>query len=59
MTLSQGAYALPVWALLALGALGLLAFGFRGLCLQFGLLGDQGSTHTTAQHTVIDWDEDV
>ncbi len=59
VTLSQGAYALPVWALLALGALGLLAFGFRGLCLQFGLLGDQGSTHTTAQHTVIDWDEDV
>ncbi|WP_418514497.1 hypothetical protein [Deinococcus sp. RM] len=59
VTLSQGAYALPVWALLALGAIGLLAFGFRGLCLQFGLLGDQGSTHTTAQHTVIDWDEDV
>ncbi|AKH18427.1 hypothetical protein SY84_08185 [Deinococcus soli (ex Cha et al. 2016)] len=59
VTLSQGASALPVWALLALGALGLLAFGFRGLCLQFGLLGDQGSTHTTAQHTVIDWDEDV
>ncbi|NTY00775.1 hypothetical protein [Deinococcus sp. JMULE3] len=60
VTLSQGAYALPVWALLALGAIGLLAFGFRGLCMQFGLLGDQtGSAHTTVHHTVIDWDEDV
>ncbi|GGL01160.1 hypothetical protein [Deinococcus radiotolerans] len=60
VTLSQGAYALPIWALLAAGALGLLAFGFRGLCVQFGLMGDaSGSEHTTAHHTVIDWDEDL
>ncbi|GGS00755.1 hypothetical protein [Deinococcus sedimenti] len=60
VTLSQGAYALPFWALLAAGALGLLAFGFRGLCVQFGLMGSAGgSGHTTVHHTVIDWDEDV
>ncbi|UBV42378.1 hypothetical protein LAJ19_12215 [Deinococcus taeanensis] len=60
LTLTQGAYALPIWTLLAAGALGLLAFGFRGLCQQFGLLGDQsGSQSNPMQHTVIDWDEDL
>ncbi|ALW90070.1 hypothetical protein [Deinococcus actinosclerus] len=60
VTLSQGAYALPIWALVALAALGLLTYGFRGLCVQFGLMGDQGgAAQATVHHTAIDWDEDV
>ena len=60
LTLSQGAYALPVWALLGAAAIGLTAFGFRGLCEQFGLLGNaKPSVQNTTQHTSIDWDEDV
>lgn len=60
LTLSQGAYALPVWALLGAAAIGLTAFGFRGLCEQFGLLGSaKPSVQNTTQHTSIDWDEDV
>lgn len=60
LTLSQGAYALPIWALLGAAAIGLTAFGFRGLCEQFGLLGNaKPSVQNTTQHTSIDWDEDV
>ncbi|PIG98197.1 hypothetical protein AMD26_009775 [Deinococcus sp. UR1] len=60
LTLSQGAYALPIWALLGAAAIGLTAFGFRGLCEQFGLLGSaKPSVQNTTQHTSIDWDEDV
>ncbi|GGR67728.1 hypothetical protein GCM10008959_32330 [Deinococcus seoulensis] len=60
LTLSQGAYALPVWAVLSAAALGLMAFGFRGLCEQFGLLGTaKPSVQNATQHTSIDWDEEV
>ncbi|MFT2720094.1 hypothetical protein ACMT4L_08840 [Deinococcus sp. A31D244] len=60
LTLTQGAYALPVWAVLSAAALGLMAFGFRGLCEQFGLLGTaKPSVQNTTQHTSIDWDEEV
>ncbi|GAA0509368.1 hypothetical protein [Deinococcus depolymerans] len=60
LTLTQGAYALPVWALLGAAAIGLSAFGFRGLCEQFGLLGNaKPSVQNATQHTSIDWDEDV
>lgn len=58
-TLTQGAYALPVWAILSAAALGLTAFGFRGLCQQFGLLGASSGSKNTTQHTSFDWDEDV
>lgn len=57
-TLTQGAYGLPVWALLAAGAIGLSSFGFRGLCQQFGLLGAQPTPKNTTQQN-LDWDEDV
>lgn len=57
-TFTQGAYALPMWALLAAAAIGLTSFGFRGLCQQFGLLGTTPSPKNTTQHS-LDWDEDV
>ncbi|ANE45001.1 hypothetical protein SU48_13160 [Deinococcus puniceus] len=57
-TLTQGAYGLPLWALTSALAIGLTAFGFRGLCEQFGLIGK----HTVAEnatHQSLDWDEEV
>lgn len=57
-TFTQGAYGLPLWALTSALAIGLTAFGFRGLCEQFGLIGK----HTVAEnatHQSLDWDEEV
>ncbi|MVN88548.1 hypothetical protein GO986_17570 [Deinococcus sp. HMF7620] len=61
LTLSQGAYALPLWALLGAAAIGLMTFGFRGLCEQFGLLGAGSSSknNTVETATTVDWDEEL
>lgn len=58
LTLGQAAYGLPVWALLSALAIGLLAYGFRGLCQQFGLLGSSPLPKTTTQHG-LEWDEEL
>lgn len=57
-SLWQGAYGLPLWALTSALAIGLTAFGFRGLCEQFGLLG-KPSTPQNATQQSLDWDEEV
>ncbi|MFC6661459.1 hypothetical protein [Deinococcus multiflagellatus] len=62
LTLTQSAYALPIWALLSAVAIGLMAFGFRGLCEQFGLLGAGSSSakNTTVESAAtVDWDEEL
>ncbi|MFD1731806.1 hypothetical protein ACFSC4_13210 [Deinococcus malanensis] len=48
-----------MWALLTAGAIGLLAFGFRGLCEQFGLLGRGASAKNDTQDASLDWDDDL
>jgi hypothetical protein len=57
-SLMQGAYGLPLWALTSALAIGLTAFGFRGLCEQFGLLGKTSTPKNTTQQS-LDWDEEV
>jgi len=47
-----------VWALLALAAIGLAAWGFRGICMQFGLLGRRAAAET-APAAPVEWDEEV
>ncbi|WP_221090168.1 hypothetical protein [Deinococcus aquaedulcis] len=61
LTLTQSAYALPIWALLSAVAIGLMAFGFRGLCEQFGLLGAGSSSKNTTVESAatVDWDEEL
>ncbi|PTA67602.1 hypothetical protein [Deinococcus arcticus] len=61
LTLTQSAYALPLWALLSAVAIGLMAFGFRGLCEQFGLLGAGSSSKNTTVESAatVDWDEEL
>ncbi|MFC4640510.1 hypothetical protein [Deinococcus hohokamensis] len=59
VSLTQGAYGLPLWALLTAGAIGLIAFGFRGLCVQFGLLGRGASARNDTQDASLDWDDDL
>lgn len=58
-TLFQGAYGLPLWWLLSAGAVGLLALGFRGLCEQFGLLGQSRGTPAPSDPASLDWDEEI
>jgi hypothetical protein len=58
VTLSQGAYGLPVWALLCAVAIGLMSYGFRGLCQQFGLMGSAGMSRNATQ-SGLEWDEDL
>lgn len=58
LTLWQGAYGLPLQALLAALATLLAAYGFQGLCRQFGLLSRQRPAEKTAPQG-LDWDEDV
>lgn len=64
LSLHQGAWGLPVWLLLAAGAVGLASYGFRGLCRQFGLLGSSRSSAAPARvaepsQSALDWDEDL
>ncbi|WP_295817944.1 hypothetical protein [uncultured Deinococcus sp.] len=58
VSLLQGAYGLPLWALLCALAIGLMSFGFRGLCQQFGLMGSPSSTRHPTQGG-LEWDEDL
>lgn len=57
LTLSQGAYGVPLWALTAALGIGLAAFGFRGLCVQFGLIGGPATPRPTLPQS-LDWDEE-
>jgi len=63
LSLRQGAWALPIWLLLAAGAVALSSYGFRGLCRQFGLLGgSSGSANPTRienTQPALDWDEEL
>ena len=64
LSLHQGAWGMPVWLLLAAGAVGLASYGFRGLCRQFGLLGSSRSSATPTRVTepsqpALDWDEEL
>ncbi|WP_288432527.1 hypothetical protein [uncultured Deinococcus sp.] len=60
-TLSQAPYGLGLHGLLVALALGLATYGFRGLCVQFGLLGGGRTKVQTpvAAPTSLDWDEEV
>lgn len=53
----QGAYGPALHALLTLIAIGLATYGFHGLCVQFGLLGQRKAA--TAPQTSREWDEEV
>ncbi|MFC5848516.1 hypothetical protein [Deinococcus petrolearius] len=61
LTLSQAPYGLGIHGLLVALALGLATYGFRGLCVQFGLLGGGRPRVQTpaAAPTSLDWDEEV
>ena len=64
LTLSQGTGGLLVWGLLSAVGLGLLAYGFQGLCRQFGLLGRRVTTSSTRPvsrytQTGLDWEEEL
>ncbi|WP_082506036.1 hypothetical protein [Deinococcus sp. Leaf326] len=61
LTLSQAPYGLGLHGLLVALALGLATYGFRGLCVQFGLLGGGRTKVQTpvAAPTSLDWDEEV
>ncbi len=65
-TLSQSAYGLPFKGLLYALALALSVYGFRGLCVQFGLLGSGSQprnrvkvAESPSPQTSFDWDEEV
>ncbi|GAA5533760.1 hypothetical protein [Deinococcus aluminii] len=57
LTLWQGVYGLPLRALFTALAIALAAYGFRGLCVQFGLLG-RNSPAKMAPQPSLDWDEE-
>lgn len=66
LTLSQGAGGLLVYALLSFFGIGMLAYGFRGLCKQFGLLSSHITpTATTPRpasrytETSLDWTDEL
>ena len=63
LSLHQGAWGMPVWLLLAAGAVGLASYGFRGLCRQFGLLGSSRSSAPARvaepSQPALDWDEEL
>ncbi|AFZ67876.1 hypothetical protein [Deinococcus peraridilitoris] len=46
------------WALLAALAIGLATWGFRGICLQFGLFGRRAS-EVPGQQPAVEWDEEL
>ncbi|MPY67060.1 hypothetical protein F8S09_10215 [Deinococcus sp. SDU3-2] len=49
-------FGLPLRALLTAAALGLATYGFRGLCVQFGLLGGRREA-TLAPAQTVEWEE--
>lgn len=58
LSLWQGAYGLPLRALLTALAIGLATYGFWGLCVQFGLLGRQRAAAPPLQ-PILDWEEEA
>ncbi|AZI42961.1 hypothetical protein EHF33_09575 [Deinococcus psychrotolerans] len=58
LTLTQNAWGGPVWALSLVLALTALTYGFRGLCIQFGLLGSAKPMQTETQSS-LEWDEEI
>lgn len=58
LTLTQNAWGGPIWALSLALALAALTYGFRGLCIQFGLLGTSKSLQNETQ-TSLEWDEEI
>lgn len=63
LSLHQGAWGLPLWLLVGIGAVALSSYGFRGLCQQFGLLGGSSSSNDFARaetpQPALDWDEEL
>lgn len=59
LTLTQNAWGGPVWILSLLLALTALTYGFRGLCLQFGLLGANARPLQTETQSSLEWDEEI
>ena len=65
LTLTQGAGGALLRGLLSAAGLALLAYGFRGLCQQFGLLGRRVAAVPTARppsrytQADMDWDEEL
>ncbi|WP_161882251.1 hypothetical protein [Deinococcus alpinitundrae] len=59
LTLTQNAWGGPVWILSLMLALTALTYGFRGLCLQFGLLGVNAKPIQTETQSSLEWDEEI
>ena len=59
LTLTQNAWGGPVWVLSLMLALTALTYGFRGLCLQFGLLGANAKPIQTETQSSLEWDEEI
>ncbi|WP_245895998.1 hypothetical protein [Deinococcus irradiatisoli] len=58
LSLTQNAWGGVVWGLSLALALVALTYGFRGLCLQFGLLGGARPLQAETQ-TSLEWDEEI
>ena len=58
LTLTQNAWGGPIWVLSLVAALGALTYGFRGLCIQFGLLGT-AKPPVSETHSSLEWDEEI
>ncbi|WP_293913514.1 hypothetical protein [Deinococcus sp.] len=58
LTLTQNALGGPVWVLSLAAALAALTYGFRGLCVQFGLLGT-AKPSVNETHSSLEWDEEL
>lgn len=61
LSLLQTPLAGPLWALSVALAIGLGSYGFRGLCVQFGLLKApaSGARAATPPQDTVEWDEEV
>lgn len=59
LTLTQNTWGGPIWILSLLLALTALTYGFRGLCLQFGLLGANARPLQTETQSSLEWDEEI
>ncbi|WP_420594962.1 hypothetical protein [Deinococcus sp.] len=60
LSLLQNAWGGPIWALSLAAALGALIYGLRGLCVQFGLIGQtRPAPSQPSAPGNLEWDEDV
>ena len=58
LTLTQNAWGGPIWVLSLAAAVAALTYGFRGLCIQFGLLGS-AKPSVAETHSSLEWDEEI